>query len=257
MVLILTPARCGAHSWSRLLPLPDPRDFLLEESVLPEPCLAGNRFYHASSGSARQLDAYLTSRSQNRARSVYTGVESVDRESDAELLAAARSDPQAFGRFYDRYEGAVVGYFTRRTRVPEVAADLIAEVFARALAGAGRYRPDAPTAAVWLFAIARNTLAGSVRRGQVEARARRRIGVATIELQEDSLARLTTADGERWVRELLDSLPADQREAIRARVLDERGYADIARELRTSELVVRKRVSRGLARLRQRMEGPR
>jgi RNA polymerase sigma-70 factor (ECF subfamily) len=148
------------------------------------------------------------------------------------------------------------GYFLRRTRVPEVAADLTAEVFAAALASAARYRPEGASAAVWLFAIARHTLASSLRRGQVEARARHRLGVARIELEDASLERLTVADGERWVAELLAGLPPDQREAIRARVLDEREYGDIARELKTSELVVRKRVSRGLATLRERVEGP-
>ena len=180
-----------------------------------------------------------------------------DRDSDAELLAATPGDPAAFGRFYDRYEPAVAGYFLRRTRVPEVAADLTAEVFAAALDGAARYRPEGATAAVWLFAIAHNVLASSLRRGAVEARARARVGMAPIELRDESLARLNAADGERWVREMLDRLPVDQRDAVRARVLDERDYGDIARELRTSELVVRKRVSRGLAALRQRMEGPR
>ena len=53
----------------------------------------------------------------------------------------------------------------------------------------------------------------------------------------------------------LDSLPADQREALQARVVDERGYDEIALAARTSESVVRKRVSRGLAGLRQRMGG--
>jgi RNA polymerase sigma-70 factor (ECF subfamily) len=183
-------------------------------------------------------------------------VASSDRETDAELLAAVGSDPEAFGRFYDRYEAAVAGYFLRRTAVPDVAADLTAEVFAAALSAARRYRPDRPTAAVWLFTIARNTLSKSVRRGRVEAQARRRVGAEPIELRDDSLARLTAADGERWVRELLDGLPAAEREAIRARVLDEREYDDIARELRTSELVVRKRVSRGLSKLRDQMEEP-
>jgi len=242
---------------------------------LPGPSLAGDWLYHATNIPASRLDEWFTmrllrstnppticgdppydGRSRNRRRRVYRGVESADRESDADLLGATRADPAAFGRFYDRYESAIVGYFMRRTRRPEVAADLTAEVFAHALAGAGRYRPEAPTAAMWLFAIARNTLASSLRRGQVEARARRRIGMAPIALQEDSLERLTAAEGERWVIEMLELLPAEQRQAIRARVLEERGYADIARELRTSELVVRKRVSRGLANLRERMEGP-
>jgi hypothetical protein len=42
--------------------------------------------------------------------------------SDAALLAASGSDPEAFARFYDRYEAALVGYFGRRTGDPEIAA---------------------------------------------------------------------------------------------------------------------------------------
>src|SRR5580693_6709108 len=98
--------------------------------------------------------------------------------SDGELLAASGSRADAFTAFYDRYETAVVGYFTRRTGDPEVAADLTAEVFAAALGAAHRYRPDTPSAAGWLFTIARNTLSNSVRRGRVEAKARRRIGIS-------------------------------------------------------------------------------
>jgi RNA polymerase sigma-70 factor (ECF subfamily) len=183
-------------------------------------------------------------------------VESAERETDAELLAATSVDPEAFGRFYDRYESAVVGYFLRRSASPEVAADLTAEVFAAALAAAARYRPSGPTATVWLFTIARNTLSNSLRRGQVEATARRRVGFARIEFEEDSLARLTAAEGDRWVFEMLDRLSPDQRDAIRARVLDQRDYQDIAEQLRTSELVVRRRVSRGLPKLREQMEKP-
>ena len=52
----------------------------------------------------------------------------------------------------------------------------------------------------------------------------------------------------------LTYLPADQAEAVRARIVDEREYEDIARELRTSEAVVRKRVSRGLGALRRQVE---
>ena len=70
-----------------------------------------------------------------------------------------------------------------------------------------------------------------------------------IELSEESLARVACG-GEGWVAELLERLPVDQRDAIRARVLEERPYGDIARELQTSQLVIRKRVSRGLAALR-------
>jgi RNA polymerase sigma-70 factor, ECF subfamily len=61
----------------------------------------------------------------------------------------------------------------------------------------------------------------------------------------------------------VEQLPADQRAAVRARIIEERGYAEIAAGLRCSESVVRQRVSRGLARMRtelthlQRREGTR
>jgi RNA polymerase sigma factor (sigma-70 family) len=176
--------------------------------------------------------------------------------SDGELLAAARSNPDAFAAFYDRYEGSVVGYFARRTGDPEVAADLTAEVFAAALGASRRYRPETPSAAGWLFTIAHNKLLKSLRRGRVEAQARRRLGIREpIELAAQEHEQVESAAGAGgWVIELLDRLPPLQREAIRARIFDERSYPDIAGELQTSELVVRQRVSRGLSRLRAQLK---
>lgn len=56
---------------------------------------------------------------------------------------------------------------------------------------------------------------------------------------------------------LVELLAPDQRDAVKAHVVDGREYGDIARELQTTELVIRKRVSRGLANLRGRIgSGP-
>ncbi|MGN6868739.1 MAG: RNA polymerase sigma factor [Solirubrobacteraceae bacterium] len=177
--------------------------------------------------------------------------------SDEALLGATPSEPDAFAELYDRYESALVGFLLRRTGNVEVAVDLASEVFAAALTGAHRYRP-APgrTAAAWLFTIAQNILRDSLRRGRVEARARRRIGIRdAVAYGEDELERIEAlASQTDWATRLLESLPDEQREAVRARVLGERSYDEIASDLRTSELVVRKRVSRGLAALRKRME---
>jgi RNA polymerase sigma-70 factor (ECF subfamily) len=179
----------------------------------------------------------------------------VDDRSDADLLRSARSDAAAFELFYDRYEAAVVGYFARRVGDPEVAADLTAEVFAAMLAAASRYRPVEPSAAGWVFTIAHNTLAKSVRRGRVEARARVRIGIRdAVSFEGDELERVEAlASSDSWLTGLLEGLPREQADAIRARVLDRRGYPEIAAELDTSALGIRKRVSRGLASLRRQL----
>jgi RNA polymerase sigma factor (sigma-70 family) len=174
-----------------------------------------------------------------------------DRSPDEELLRAARREPAAFGVFYERYEEQMLRYFLARVGDAEVAADLTAETFAAALAGAHRYRSRKGPPAAWLFGIARNSLAMSRRRGRVEARARRRIGAPLLELTDEVVERIEALGGPAV--ELVDELPPDERAAVRARVVDERDYADIATDLRCSEAVVRKRVSRGLARMRDRM----
>lgn len=179
-----------------------------------------------------------------------------DQRSDAELLRSARTDPGAFALFYDRYEAAVVGYLASRVRNAEVAADLTAEAFAAMLGAAPRYKPEADTAAGWVFTIAHNTLAKSVRRGRVEARARARLGIRdAVSFDSDELDRVDAlASTDPTLTDLLEQLPPDQASAIRARVLEERGYPEIAAELQTSPLVIRKRVSRGLATLRRGLE---
>lgn len=177
-------------------------------------------------------------------------------QTDGELLKVARANPEAFAEFYDRYEGPVVAYFGRRVRDPELAADLTAEVFAAAFMAASRYRPEQPSAAGWLFTIAHNTLAKSLRRQRVEAFARLRLGIRdAVTLADDELDRveaLTSDTGQ--LEELLERLPREHADAVRARVLEEQSYPDIASRLHTSELVVRKRVSRGLATLRKEFE---
>ena len=54
--------------------------------------------------------------------------------------------------------------------------------------------------------------------------------------------------------ELLAELPEHERQAILARVLEEREYDELAARLGCSALVARKRVSRGLGRLREALQ---
>jgi RNA polymerase sigma factor (sigma-70 family) len=175
-----------------------------------------------------------------------------DNASDEGLLATARIEPGAFGAFYRRHEDRVFSYFLARVGDAEVAADLTAETFAAALASAHRFGPRKTPASAWLLGIASNNLAMSRRKGRVEARARRRLGMAPLVLTDESVERIAALDGSAL--ELASELPGDQQDAIRARVIDERDYADIAKDMRCSEAVVRKRVSRGLGTLRGRLE---
>jgi RNA polymerase sigma-70 factor (ECF subfamily) len=176
-----------------------------------------------------------------------------DLRTDAQLLAAARQDPAAFGVLYDRHAVAVLGFFARRTACPATAADLTAETFAEAYASRRRYRDTGDPATAWLFAIARHQLWGFMRRQAVDDRARRRLGITPVALDEHSYERIEELADLHALRgalqDALASLPPQQAEAIRLRVLHELSYADVAGRLGCTEGAARVRVCRGLDRL--------
>ena len=178
------------------------------------------------------------------------------RASDADLLAAiAGCDGAAFAAFYRRHLPPVLAYLVRQTGDPETAADLAAEVFAAVLLTSRRYRAVGASAGPWVLGIAHNKLLMSLRRGRVESKARRRLRFEAIEFEDQDFERVevAVAEGTGRLARLVSRLPADERFAVNARVIEERSYGEIAEELRCSEMVVRKRVSRGLARVREQL----
>ena len=173
--------------------------------------------------------------------------------SDASLLAAARHDPDAFGELYERYAEAVLAYFVRRTGSRTTALDLTAETFAQAWLVRARFRDEAHgSAAPWVYGIARNVLLMSIRRGAIERRATERLGLQE-RLDRPQCVEDPVPDG-TWAAgadELLDTLPAHQREAVRLRVLEDLEYSDVARALGTTPGAARVRVHRGLNALKR------
>jgi len=184
-------------------------------------------------------------------------LESLD---DRDLLVAAATDAEPFGVFYRRHVNAVLRFFHRALGRTDLAFDLTAETFASVLTELPRFEPTGAPATAWLYTIARNRLVDSVRRNEVAVRARQRLAMQALELTDDGQAvieRIVQETGDAPALALVDALPVEQREAITARVIDGREYAEIADELRCSEQVVRKRVSRGLATLRRELGGKR
>ncbi|HEY1689432.1 MAG TPA: RNA polymerase sigma factor [Solirubrobacteraceae bacterium] len=180
-----------------------------------------------------------------------------DQISDLELLGAAREgDGPAFGVFYRRRHALLLAFLARRTGSPELTADLLAETFAVALAAVLDRQRELPSEPVgWLLTIARNKLTDGLRRGQVEAAARARLEMEPLELHDRDLVEIERiAEQTDLLAQLAKLLPDDQLQALRARVLEERDYAEIAGELNCSQAVVRKRVSRALRTLRRQLE---
>jgi RNA polymerase sigma-70 factor (ECF subfamily) len=178
-----------------------------------------------------------------------------DDPDEALLVAIAARDDAAFAAFYRRYLPLVLRWCLRETGDRELAADLSAEVFAAALISARRYRPDQGSVLAWLLGIARNKLLESRRRKRVEDSARRKLRLEPVALSDADLERVEElASLDEEILSLAQALPAALRDALEARVLQERPYEEIAAELRCSQSVVRQRVSRALKSLKSQME---
>jgi RNA polymerase sigma-70 factor (ECF subfamily) len=84
----------------------------------------------------------------------------------------------------------------------------------------------------------------------------RRLEMAPLALDDQALERIDELAGDPALAAVAE-LPEEQSHAVRAHVIEERDYDELAAELGCSESVVRQRTSRGLRALRRRLEGER
>ena len=177
----------------------------------------------------------------------------VDERTDAQLLLASRAEPAAFVEVYRRHAEDLLRYFARRTLDPEAAAELTAETFAEAFASRRNYRDTGANGVAWLYGIARHQLGRFFRSGRVDAAARKKIGLPPTDLPLEDYERIEDLVDFAPIRaalaEALTTLPEDQREALRLRVIDALPYPEVADRLQCAEAAARQRVSRGLRRL--------
>ncbi|MFI6174609.1 RNA polymerase sigma factor [Nonomuraea sp. NPDC051191] len=153
-------------------------------------------------------------------------------------------DPRRrFEELYTEHYEAVSGYVRRRTGDPHDVADVIAETFTTAWRRLGDV-PSGDRARLWLYGVARRTLANH-RRGES-----RRAALST---------RLRT-ELEEWTGPAMEAVPETARAAFMRLSVDDRevlslvaweglGNAELAQVLGCSRLAVRQRLHRARKRL--------
>lgn len=168
--------------------------------------------------------------------------------------AAAPLDADDFTALYRRYAQPLLLFFQRRVHDPELATDLMGELFAVALDRRAQYRgSDESELSGWLWAIARSTLRDHERRDVTERRGAQRLGVERRALTDREIERIEELAGLAQLRQLvatrLAELPEDQRTAVTLRVIDDLPYKDVAARMGVRIPTARAHVSRALRRL--------
>ena len=171
-------------------------------------------------------------------------------ETDADerlLIEAAQRDPSRFAELYESNFERVYAYIARRVPDRHEAQDLTADTFHQALASIKTFEWRGVPFVAWLIGIAAKLIA---RRWQ---KAANQCEVSTHDMEEAG------ADGEAeklaLLTEFLNSLPADQRQVVIRRFVDQRSCRDIAQEMGKSEGAVKQLQFRAIQALRERARG--
>lgn len=161
-------------------------------------------------------------------------------------VRAAQRDPHAFDRLYRRYLDRVYSYAFYQLGDHHDAEDATERTFLAALAAIDRFHDEGSTFRAWLFRIAHNAIANSHR-----TRRRRRTEPITNARQQaapgaDPAGVVARADQQREIRAALARLPAERRQAILLRFVDELSAREIGAVLDRSEGAARVLLHRAL-----------
>jgi len=162
-------------------------------------------------------------------------------------------DETALGECYDQYASFVYGLVLRVIRDGRAAEDITQDVFLGLWENPACFDPDKGALRTWLGTLAHRRAVDYVRRE--EARRRRDEVVLsritpTPDVEEMALALMTA---ER-VREALDVLPPEQREAIQLAYFDGKTYREVAVLMDIPEGTAKSRLRLALRRIADTLE---
>lgn len=155
------------------------------------------------------------------------------------------------GAWYEAYGGQLYSYLRFRILSPDLAEDLTAEVFLRALRSFDRFDPSAGSPRAWLFRIAQNALRDHLRQ------ARRRQVVSLGGMRDLEYQAPSPEERLLWEEEVAELLAAmaelspNDREVIGLCYGSETSMAEAGEILGLSAAATRTRLWRALGRLRK------
>ena len=172
------------------------------------------------------------------------------------LAANAAQEAESFMALYDRYFNRVYNYVRYRCYDPQVADDITAQSFLKALSRISTYNPDKAPFGAWLFAIVRNLVSDYYR----HEKKYNLVDIEDVEYivqpQENRGIEESAEQREEKMKMLqaLDKLPTRQRDLIALKFGSEMTNREIAQLAGLTEQNVGVLVHRGIKTLRKHLE---
>jgi RNA polymerase sigma factor (sigma-70 family) len=153
-----------------------------------------------------------------------------------------------FERLYAENAQGLFGFLAYRVGERELAEEILAEAFERALRSSGGFDPRKASARTWLYTIALNCLRDRRRRAGAEERALQRAVVGARAIEED--AAMADVGDRDLLQRAMKTLSQEERDAIALRYGGELTAPEIADLLGEKLTTVEGRVYRALRKLR-------
>jgi RNA polymerase sigma-70 factor, ECF subfamily len=172
-------------------------------------------------------------------------------EAERLLIEAAQRDRAAFAPLYERYVDQIFSYAHTLTRNRELAEDVTASTFAKAIEDLPRFEWRGVPYSAWLYRVAANLVARQARRPPwVDLDARQPVDGLSPELIVEQRTRAAE------VRAAVAGLPDDQREAVLLRFGGDLRNREIAEIMGRSEGAVKLLTFRAITSLRKQLGAP-
>jgi len=183
----------------------------------------------------------------------------VEIEQEIELLRRiAEKDHHSFSQLYTRFFGVIFGTVQKVISDPSDAEDVTQDVFIQIWNKANLYQPEKGRPLTWVATMARNRAIDYIRSKQRRARLRddfeEESSSQDLLMENDSSDLTSRAERFQIVRDALDELTPDQREAIELAYFKDQTQAEVAKQLDRPLGTIKARIRRGTMRLREVVE---
>jgi RNA polymerase sigma-70 factor, ECF subfamily len=172
------------------------------------------------------------------------------------VQAIAARDERALRALYDQTNRIVFTFIMRITRSRETAEELTLDVFHDVWRRASAYDPASGSVIGWIMNQARSRAIDRLRFDQRKKRTADAAETSSAVTPEKSPHdTVESRDQERQLREALQVLTPDERQAIEAAFFSEMTYSEVATKLNQPLGTVKTRIRSGLAKLREALAG--
>jgi RNA polymerase sigma-70 factor (ECF subfamily) len=174
------------------------------------------------------------------------------------MLRIAQGDQRAFETLYDRFSGILFATAYRVLNNQAAAEDVVQDTFIQIWQKAPQYDPAKGKPLTWAVTLTRNRSIDRLRSTQRRSRMQDDLQAESETFEQfdgrSSLDAISSAETSQRVRDAVNKLPADMREAIELAFFGSLKQSEIAERLNAPLGTIKARIRRGMTKLQNMLD---